>query len=544
MTTVEELERGRESFDRRAWGDAYAQLSAADEQAPLGPADLERFAMAAYLTGRDEANGDILARAHHDSLTAREPERAVRCAFRLGMMLMDKGDVAQAGGWFARARRVLDESGRDVVERGYLLLPVALQSLFGGHAEPAYEIFKEVAEIAERFGDQDLTAFGHLGRGRSLIAMDRTVEGVAHLDDAMFSVMAGDVSPLVAGIIYCATIDACQEIFDVRRAQEWTEALTRWCAAQPGLVPYRGQCLVHRAEIMQLRGAWPDALDEATRAREWLSEPFNPAVGAAYYQLAEIHRLRGAYEEAEDAYRQASQYGRSAQPGLAQMRLAQGQTDAAEAAIRREVSEAKDPAGRSKMLPAFVDIMLATGDVVSARGAADELSTIANGLDAPLLRAVAAQAEGDVLLGEGDARGALGPLREAWKAWQEIEAPYEAARVRVSIGLACRALGDLDTAEMELDAARNDFARLGAAPAVAHVVELSASATPKGAGGLTPREVEVLRLVATGRSNRAIAAELVLSEKTVARHVSNIFTKLGLSSRAAATAYAYEHDLV
>src|SRR5579859_2753631 len=382
-------------------------------------------------------------------------------------------------------------------------------------------------------------------RGRTLLSLGEIAAGVALLDEAMVAVLAGEVSPIPAGIVYCSVIDACQGLCDLRRAQEWTEALKQWCASQPELVPFRGECLVYRAEIMQLHGAWTAAVDEAQRACDWLAQPpGQPARGSAFYLQGELHRLRGEFGRAEAAYRQASQFGREPQPGLALLRLSQGQREAAAAAIRRVVAEAQDRVSRAKVLAAHVEVMLAVGDVPAAGAAADELADIAAELDAVLLQAYAAHAQGAVLLTRGDADAAVPALRRAWAAWQEVAVPYEAARVRILLALAYQVLADHDTAAMELDAARWVFRQLGAIPDLLRLEVLTHSPRAKAAGGLTTRELEVLRLVAAGKSNRAIATGLVLSEKTVDRHVSNILTKLGVASRAAATAYAYEHDLL
>lgn len=541
MKADEALERGRQSFDRQAWGNAFVQLSAKDHERPLEAQDLERLAVAAYMVGKDDDCAEAWTRAHHLYLRRRDSAAASRCAFWQACGLYFKGEMAPAMGWVARGRHVLEVAEEDCVEQGWLLFLIALPIMFQGDPEKAHSDFVQAGRIAERFADPDVMTLSRLGRGQSLIMQQKTTEGMVLLDELMVAVVSGEVSPIVAGIAYCAVIDLCQTIFDLRRAREWTAALSRWCDSQPDLVPYRGNCLVHRCEIFQLQGAWPDALEAAERACEWLSGPTAwDSLGSAYYQLGEIERLRGQWPKAEEAYRRASQAGREPEPGMSLLRLAQRRVDAANVAIRRVCDEAGDPMSRSRVLPAYVEITLAAGDVEAARGAAEELAEIAGELDAPFLHAVATHAAGAVLLAEGDIQAALASLRIAYAAWRELDAPYHAARVRVLIGLACRELGDGDSAEMELEAARRVFEDLGAAPDLERVRELTRS----NAGGLTPRELEVLALVASGKTNRAVATELFLSEKTVARHVSNIFTKLSLSSRSAATAYAYEHGLI
>ncbi len=552
MQTTEVLERGRAAFDRAAWSDAFDRLEEADRTAELGPADLERLATSAYLTGRDAASADAWGRAHRAWQARGELRRAVRCAFWLGFGLVQRGEMAQGGGWLARAGRLVEDHELDTVERGYLLVPAGLMAMGAGEPDTALERFDEVGSLAQRFGDSDLATLGVLGRGQALLRLGRTSEGLGLFDEAMVSVTAGETSPTISGLVYCAVIDECQRVFDLRRAREWTAALDRWCVEQPGLVPYRGQCLVHRAQVLQIEGEWNAAITEAERARRWLSNPPNPAVGMAHYELGELYRLRGELAAADEAYRQAHAAGRDPQPGLALLRLAEGAADTAAAAIAAALEAAGDGAARARLLPAYAEIMLAVGRRDEAAAAADELDTLAED-GATMLSAVAAQTRGSLLLADGDATAALGRLHDALRAWQQLRAVYEAARVRVLLAGACLQLGDRNRAELECDAARDAFDALGAAPALARLEGLvadtsqhvAASSTQPGRGqAVTERELAVLRLVAAGCTNRQIARELAISEKTVERHLSNIFTKLDVPNRAAATAKAYDLGLL
>jgi DNA-binding CsgD family transcriptional regulator len=545
VDAIEELERGREFYARGAWTDAYESLSHADQAAALGAEDLELLATSAYMLGRDDGHVSALERAHHAYLDSGEALRAVRCAFWVGINLLLRGEISRATGWLGRAQRLVEREQRDCVERGYLLIPVMAERTEGGDCEAAYATGADAVEIGERFGDADLLALAVHWQGLARVKQGRVDEGLGLLDEAMVSVTAGELSPIVTGLVYCSVIDGCQEVYALRRAQEWTAALTRWCERQPDMVAFTGRCLVHRAEIMQLGGAWPDALEEARRAGRRFAQGMNQMAAAqASYRQGEVHRLRGEFAAAEEVYRDASRGGWEPQPGLALLRLAQGRGDVAVAAIRRALGETTEGLKRVGLLPAYVEIALAVGDAQEAHSACRELEEISADYESGMLGAMVGYARGAVDLAEGDASAALGALRHALVVWQELEAPYEAARVRLLVGQACRALGDDDTAALELEASRSVFEQLGASPDVARVDSLIRRAASGDAHGLTPRELQVLRLVAAGETNKAIAAELVVSERTVDRHVSNIFAKLGVSSRAAATAYAYEHQLV
>jgi DNA-binding CsgD family transcriptional regulator len=460
------------------------------------------------------------------------------------MHLAVQGELGRATGWLGRAQRLVDRACSDCVEQGYLLLPVVFQHEAAGDLDGAAATAGSATEIAERFGDQDLYSLAVHAQGTVLIHDGRVTEGLALLDEAMLAVTTGRLSPPVTGIVYCSVILTCEEIYELRRAQEWTAALTRWCDRQPGLRAFTGRCRVHRARLMQLHGSWPDAIAEARSAGERFALAMNKSAAAAgRYVEGELHRLRGEIAAAEQAYREASRLGFEPQPGLALLRLAQGERDAAVAAIRRIVAETGDALRRATLLPAYVELMLAVDDLEEARNGCSELERIAADYGTEMLEAMASSTRGAVELAEGDAVRALVSLRVACRGWQTLEVPYETAHTRVLLGQACRALGDDDGFALELEAARATFEDLGASPDVERVDGLIGIGE-QAVHGLTPREREVLKLIATGKSNRDIAKALVISEHTAARHVQNILTKLDVPSRTAAGAFAFEHNLV
>ena len=546
MPVPEKLTIGRNAFTVRAWAQAYEALTAADGDGELGADDLDRLALAAYLTGHDDAYESALDRTVRLLLEEGDRRRAARAAFWLALGLFRLGEPARAGGWLSRAHRALAEDGDPpCAEQGLLLVPTGLQHLFSGDGEAAAAVFEQVVEVGARFRDPDVTAFGVLGSGQAMVACGNRERGLALLDEAMVAVTAEDVSPVTVGIVYCAVIENCHLAFDLDRAREWTAQLTRWCAAQPDLVPYRGQCLVHRAQVLALEGHWSQALEEIRRALERLGDPpGQPAVGMAWYETGELLRRQGRHGEAEDCYRRASQHGHAPQPGMLLLRLAQGRGTDARASVDAALATTETRGDRWRLLIAASEVCCACGDTAAARAAADELDQVARGQAGPWLQAIAATAVGRVLLAEGNPRDAGAVLRAAFQTWRDLQVPYEAARVRLLLGEVCHALGDGDGALLEWDAARYTFEELGAVDDLARVQARLSPEPLSRPSGLTEREVQVLRLVAQGCTNREIADALVLSEHTVRRHLQNVFGRLGVSSRAAAATFAVQHDLV
>ena len=520
-------------------------FSRADAQAPLAAADLEQLGWAATLTGRDEESFRALERLYQARLSSGEELLAARAAFFVGIRMRIAGEHGRANGWLARAQRLVE--GKDCADTGYLLLAEIRRLDATGDFEQIAVLARRAVEIGDRFADKDLSAFARALSGRAALRLGQTDAGFALLDEAMLSVTTEPLSPMFAGLIYCIVIAACHQVYALARAREWTEALAAWCDAQSQLVQFTGACAVHRVELMQLGGEWGEAIEAARSAAETFRGARGEgyaAVGDACYQEAEIHRLRGEHTAAETAYRNASERGRDAQPGLALLRLSQGRIADAVSSIRTALAAVPEPLRRVRYLPASVEIMLAAGEIDEARTAAQELAATAAAVKTDLLGAMAAHAQAAVAAAEGRPQAALAPLREALQAWQAAGAPYIVARLRVLLARTCRDCGDADAAAFELGHARVVFADLGAAPDIAALDALEPRAGSARSHGLSQRELEVLRLVATGKTNKAIARELRLSEKTVDRHVSNIFSKTNVASRAAATAYAYQQHLL
>ena len=536
----DDLERARAAVRASHWEPAFEALTSLDAIEALGAADLEALGEAAWWLSHIPECIAARERSVAAHVADGQPRQAALVALRLFYTFSVRGDSAIATGWLRRAARLL-EVEPEGAEHGQLWLAQARMARSRGDADDELANAQRAIELGERVADPDLVALGRYIEGRLLVRQGHVDDGMATLDEAMLAAAQGELGPMATGQVYCNVIAACQELGDLRRAGEWTEALRGWCERQPSSV-FPGLCRVHRAEVMRLRGAWAEAEREARQASDDLLDAMPGFASEALYQLGEVRRQIGDLGQAELAFRQASDLGREPQPGLALVRLAQGRADSAAAAIRRALTQERNRLIRARLLLAQVEIAVVAGDLSLADVAAQELQSIAHDYGSVALEAAAAFAKGRYELAADQPEAALVSLARAWELWQVADCPFEAAEARRAVGLACREVGDAEGAELALSSALAAFERLGAAAESAHTRELL-GARPSVAG-LTVRELEVLRLVATGKSNREIGTELYLSVKTVARHLSNIFYKIGVSSRTAATAFAYEHGLI
>ncbi|GGI44562.1 DNA-binding NarL/FixJ family response regulator [Agromyces flavus] len=541
MTASDALDTGRAAFAERRWAEAHERLAEADSAGGISPADLELLATAAFLRGRGEECVSVLTRAHAAFASADDAEGAARTAAWLALYQIELGDLSHNFEWVPRGLRLAAAVRDSSSVIGLVRLPPAIAQLASGDPVGAEARFREIGDIADRTQDPALAALALFGRGMCLTEIDDgEAEGMACLDAAAAAVSDGKVSPVGSGIILSTVVSVAHTAFDLTRAIGWTKVLDDWCRDQPELVAYSGQRHALRAALLLLQGAWAEAAAAAELAMARLrAGDYRAAFGAPYW-FGEVQRLLGAFHSAAESYRRAGATAWDPQPGSALLDLAEGRVSRARDEIRRTASAVGDFA-RRHLLPAVVEIEVAAGETGAARAALRDLLRLGASASTPMFAAVRSHAEAQVLLAEGDGTGALEAARAAADAWRRIGAPHETARSRVLAGRALHVLGEPTRARAEFDAARAVFLELGADPALA---ELSSAAGERRGSLLTGREVEVLRLVSTGLTNRAIGERLSLSEKTVARHLSNIFGKLGLSTRAAATAYAYENGLV
>lgn len=543
MEIAEALATAREAFQHRDWAAARDGFVAAREQDELSPDDVLAQSSAAWWLGRVEESLAAGEEAYRRYLHGQRPRQAAMAAIGMAVDLFLRGDDVLGSGWMSRAQRLLRDEPESA-EHGYLRYITDVEAKLGGtDLDEVIASARQVQAIGRRHADANLVATGTLGEGRALVKSGRVGEGRALLDEAMVAVLADDLKPTWAGNVYCHLMSACHEIADIRRAAALTEATTHWLHTLPAAVLFTGICRVHRSQVFQVKGAWQQAEHEASRVCDELRDIHVGSVAEGHYQLGELRRLRGDLPGAEAAYREAHRRGRDPQPGLALLLLAHGRADAASASISAALAgQPHDRLARFGLHTAAVEIALAQRDLATAASSCDELADIASVYDTSGIVAATRQAEGAVLLAAGRPSEALPVLRDACRRWRELNAPYDAARVGVLLARACEELGDTDAAQRELAAAAAAFDRIGAAPEAQRVAVLRKR--PELSCGLTAREMDVLVLVAAGRTNREIADALVISERTVHRHVSNIFRKLELSSRSAVTAYAYEHGLI
>ena len=535
------LESAREAFARHDWPAARESFEAVRENVELSPDDLSALGDSAWWIGDVDEALAAFEGAYRLYLQGQQPRQAAIHALGLAVSLFLRGETELGSGWMNRAQRLLRDEP-EAAEHGYLLYLDTEVAFEQGELDEVIAKARVLGEMGRRYEDANLAAGGVLFEGRALVRQGRLKEGMGFLDEAMVTVLADEMLPDWAGNVYCHLMSVFHELVDIRRAAEWVEATARWVESLPPAVLFTAICRVHRSQVLQITGAWDQAEREAARVCLDLANIHVAGLAEGHYQVGEIQRLRGELAAAEGSYERAHECGRDPQPGLALLRLAQGRLPAASASIQAAlVAENQNPLARAPLCAAQIDIALAAGSIDTAQRACDELEATASIYATSGLEAMARHARGAVALAEGLPEAALPILRDACRRWRELGADYNASKACVLLASAYEALGDADAARRELDAAATVFDRLGAVPDARGVVE--SRGRRRQPGGLTEREVEVLALVASGRSNRDVAAELSISQKTVARHLSNIFTKLGASTRTEAAAYAFEHGL-
>ena len=545
MTGNDTLQTAREAYGRGAWADATDLFLRADAERQLDIEDLDRLVWSAGIAARDQEMLAALGRLYEHHLAGQNDESCARAAFWSGLRHMMIGEVGLGAGWLQRASKHAEETSPDCVQRGYLLLPQVFMHRSKGEYEAAIEFADKAIVFGESAGDPDLVALAGSLKGGLLFRLGRIDDGYAPIDEAMVLAKGERLSPLVCGVVYCEIVASCCRVFEMVRAREWTEILNDWCQRNPQAKAFSGVCQVHRAEVLQLEGNWREALAEAEYAGDGLKGTTEQtAMATAAYRRGEILRLRGDFASADAEYRRAAEIAIEPQPGLALLRLAQGRGEDAATMIRRALDTSAEMPRKMALLPAGVEIFISRGDLNAAMRLCVEMTGIAELFGTEILARVADQCSGSLALARGDFAGAIAAIGRARRFWSRFGAPYLAARLRLDVARACQELGDIEGADTEMDAAQKVFGELGAEPDLERLRALRGRSVNTAAEVLSAREREVMALIADGRSNRVIAAELGLSPKTVNRHVENIFDKLAVSSRAAAVAKALKTGVI
>ncbi len=534
------LHEAREAYADGRWDRAHARFAALAADTELALEDLAAYADAAWWLGRTDESLSLSEEVYRRCLQGEQAPAAAQLAVEMGFLWLLRGEETIGSGWISRARRLLAD-GPECPEHGYLVYLDILGALDAERFEDAVTHAQGLQAIADRHDDATLRAIALVYTGVARVRLGEVDQGLASCDEAMLPVHAGAVTPNWAGNLYCQVMGLFFELADYQRARAWTEATERWCDRFSNAAMFTGICRVHRAQLLHLEGAWAQAEAHARQACQDLADMNLGVVAAAQYELGELARIRGDHSGAARAFDRARELGRDPQPGWALLKLAEGDVEVARRCLDAALAATVQPLARAPLLAARLELAEYTCDVDLAAATAAELRAIAATFDTTGLCARAHEATGVAALLRGEAQVALGMLRDAYRCWRELGARYETARTQLRLAAALELAGDRDTAAREQELAAAALVALGAAPQP--VTRGAATAEPVP-GGLSPREVEVLRAVAVGASNAAVARELVISERTVERHLSNVFRKLAVSSRTEAARIAFATGLV
>ena len=532
-THSELLRAARTAHVRRDWRVAYDAFVRAGEDTPLCTDDLDAMAVAAWRLGRGKESLRVAERVFAQ-LARTDPPSAAMKAVDLALAWLTRGDVNIGQGWMNRARRLLDGAPEGTTH-GYLAYLDALTAVMTGDAQALRQRVHELREMCGRLDSPAVTALCNVAEALAAIGDARMAEAYGLIDEAMLPVLADQVPIDWAGDIYCVVLNQCHRLADLPRMRAWTQSMERWCTDFAPSANYGGVCDVHRLQLMAGTDDYGRLEARLVGASRSLEEVNSWAAGAGYYELGEVRRLRGDTDGAFAAFARARALGIEPQPGQALLRCRIGDSDTAWTELRVALA-GEDRLGRMRLLRGAVEVALARGGLDEAERHCAELESGAEAFGTPGFRAWAAHARGAILARREQHTAALERLEAALREYRTQQSRYETAQVYEWMAIAHRGLGEDDLAAADLATAESIYTQLGVEPA-----QVCGSGSP---GGLTRREIEILTRIASGATNKQVAEQIFISERTVGRHLANIFSKLGVSTRTAAVTWAYTNNVV